>query len=177
MIDQDGYRPNVGMVIVNAEGMVFWGKRLKQRSWQFPQGGIKFGETPEEAMFRELHEEVGLLPEHVQILGRTKNWLHYEVPKRWVRRRDIQFYKGQKQIWFLLKLLGRDHDVKLKASSHPEFDAWRWCHYWVPLDMVISFKRQVYRQALRELAVFLPPACRQNKEGKAPDFEKKVATL
>ncbi|MGE5028272.1 MAG: RNA pyrophosphohydrolase [Betaproteobacteria bacterium] len=155
MIDRDGYRPNVGIILCNAKNEVFWGKRIKEHSWQFPQGGIKAGESPEQAMFRELEEEVGLLPRHVKILGRTKDWMRYDVPQNWVRREWRGSYKGQKQIWFLLRLTGRDSDVSLRASHHPEFDAWRWHHYWVPLESVIEFKREVYRLALNELAGFL----------------------
>ena len=157
MIDRDGYRPNVAIVLCNAKNEVFWGKRIKEHSWQFPQGGIKAGESPEDAMFRELEEETGLKREHVRILGRTKNWLHYSVPNHWVKREWRGTYKGQKQIWYLLKLTGRDHDIRLRASSHPEFDAWRWHDYWVPLDNVIEFKRDVYRQALHQLVRFLEP--------------------
>jgi putative (di)nucleoside polyphosphate hydrolase len=155
MIDRDGYRPNVGIILCNAKNEVFWGKRIKAHSWQSPQGGIKAGESPEQAMFRELEEEVGLRPQHVKILGRTKDWMRYDVPQNWVRREWRGSYKGQKQIWFLLRLTGRDCDVSLRASHHPEFDAWRWHHYWVPLETVIEFKREVYRLALSELAGFL----------------------
>jgi putative (di)nucleoside polyphosphate hydrolase len=155
MIDRDGYRPNVGIIICNAHNKVFWGKRIREHSWQFPQGGIKHGETPEQAMYRELTEEVGLLPQHVRILGRTRDWLRYDVPAHWVKREWRGSYKGQKQIWFLLRLVGRDCDVSLRASSHPEFDAWRWSDYWVPLDGVIEFKREVYKQALNELVTHL----------------------
>jgi len=155
MLDREGYRPNVGIILCNARNQVFWGKRIKEHSWQFPQGGIKRGETPEEAMFRELHEEVGLLPEHVRILGRTRDWLRYEVPTQWIKREWRGSYKGQKQIWFLLRLVGKDSDVSLRASDHPEFDAWRWNDYWVPLDVVIEFKRGVYEQALSELSRFI----------------------
>ncbi len=112
MLDRDGYRPNVGILLLNAHNDVFWGKRVKQHAWQFPQGGIKSGETPEQAMFRELEEEVGLKPEHVRILGRTRHWLRYEVPEKWIRRDWRGTYKGQKQIWYLLRLLGRDCDVQ-----------------------------------------------------------------
>ena len=156
MLDRDGYRPNVGILLLNAQNDVFWGKRVKQHAWQFPQGGIKSGETPEQAMFRELEEEVGLKPEHVRILGRTRHWLRYEVPEKWIRRDWRGTYRGQKQIWYLLRMLGRDCDVKLRASGRPEFDAWRWNDYWVPLDLVIEFKRGVYEMALTELARFLP---------------------
>ncbi len=155
MIDRDGYRPNVGIILCNAKNEVFWGKRIREHSWQFPQGGIDKGESPEQAMFRELYEEVGLQPQHVRILGRTKNWLRYEVPAQWIKREWRSSYKGQKQIWFLLRLTGRDCDVSLRASGHPEFDAWRWSEYWVPLESVIEFKREVYRLALNELATYI----------------------
>ena len=157
MVDKDGYRPNVAIVLCNAKNEVFWGKRIREHSWQFPQGGIKLGESPEDAMFRELEEETGLRREHVKILGRTKGWLHYNVPSHWVKREWRGTYRGQKQIWYLLRLTGRDHDVRLRASSHPEFDAWRWHDYWVPLDSVIEFKRTVYKQALQQLVRFLEP--------------------
>jgi putative (di)nucleoside polyphosphate hydrolase len=155
MLDKEGYRPNVGIVLANARNEVFWGKRVNQHAWQFPQGGIKHGESPVQAMYRELEEEVGLRANHVRILGRTRDWLRYEVPKQWIRRDWRGSYRGQKQIWFLLRLVGRDCDVHLRASGHPEFDAWRWHDYWVPLDAVIEFKRDVYRQALNELRRYL----------------------
>ena len=155
MLDRDGYRPNVGIILANWRNEVFWGKRVNQHSWQFPQGGIQHGETPEKAMFRELEEEIGLKPDHVRILGRTRHWLRYDVPKQWVRRDWRGTYRGQKQIWYLLRLLGRDCDVKLRASGHPEFDAWRWHGYWVPVETVIEFKRAVYNQALAELHRYL----------------------
>jgi len=155
MLDREGYRPNVGIILCNQRNEVFWGKRIREHAWQFPQGGIKHGETPEQAMFRELHEEVGLHPQHVKILGRTRGWLRYEVPSEWLRREWRGHYRGQKQIWFLLRLVGRDCDVHLRANERPEFDAWRWSEYWVPLDSVIEFKRDVYQQALSELARYL----------------------
>ncbi|MGH8708346.1 MAG: RNA pyrophosphohydrolase [Burkholderiales bacterium] len=155
MLDRDGYRPNVGIILANDRDEVFWGKRVHQHAWQFPQGGIKHGETPERAMYRELDEEIGLKADHVRILGRTRHWLRYEVPEKWVRRDWRGTYRGQKQIWYLLRLVGRDCDVSLRASAKPEFDAWRWHDYWVPLEAVIEFKREVYRQALAELHRFL----------------------
>ena len=156
MLDRDGYRPNVAIVIVNPRNQVFWGKRVREHSWQFPQGGIKQGETPEQAMYRELHEEVGLEARHVRVIGRTRDWMRYDVPQHWIRREWRGSYRGQKQIWFLLRLVGRDSDVKLRATDHPEFDAWRWSGYWIPLESVIEFKREVYRLALSELERFLP---------------------
>lgn len=153
MLDEHGYRPNVGIILLNANRQVFWGKRVREHAWQFPQGGIKEGEDPEQAMFRELEEETGLKPHHVEIIGRTRDWLKYDVPERWVRREWRGYYRGQKQIWFLLKMLGQDSDVTLKSDlEKPEFDAWRWHDYWIPLDSVIEFKRGVYRSALDELS-------------------------
>jgi len=163
MLDKDGYRPNVGIILCNWRNEVFWGKRVREHSWQFPQGGIKHGESPVMAMYRELHEETGLLPNHVQILGRTRGWLRYDVPAQWIRRDLRGNYKGQKQIWFLLRLIGRDCDVCLRASTKPEFDAWRWNEYWITLDSVIEFKRDVYHQALTELSRFLERD-RRNKQ-------------
>lgn len=160
MLDREGYRPNVGIVLLNGSNEVFWGKRVGQHSWQFPQGGIQHGESPEEAMYRELHEEVGLLPEHVQIIGRTRDWLRYDVPEEFLRRQTASrmqraSYRGQKQIWFLLRLIGQDSDIQLRATDHPEFDAWRWHPYWIELATVVDFKREVYELALSELARFL----------------------
>ncbi|HWA38260.1 MAG TPA: RNA pyrophosphohydrolase [Burkholderiales bacterium] len=178
MLDRDGYRPNVGIVLANPRNEVFWGKRVNQHAWQFPQGGIKHGETPVQAMYRELEEEIGLRPSHVRVLGRTREWLRYDVPEKWSRSREAAEapaagasgrtpYRGQKQIWFLLRMTGRDCDVRLRASGHPEFDAWRWNEYWVPLDAVIDFKREVYRQALIELRRFLVVDRRARPRGAA----------
>ena len=163
MLDRDGFRPNVGIILLNQKNQVFWGKRIRTHSWQFPQGGIDRGETPEQAMFRELHEEVGLLPNHVRLVARTRDWLRYEVPDRYIRRDARGHYKGQKQIWYLLQLMGHDWDLNLRATNHPEFDAWRWNDYWVPLDVVVEFKRGVYEMALTELARFLPRHEQRNR--------------
>ncbi|MDE0927004.1 MAG: RNA pyrophosphohydrolase [Methylophilaceae bacterium] len=175
MLDSDGFRPNVGIVVCNAQNKVFWGKRIREHAWQFPQGGIDHGESPEVAMYRELMEEVGLRPEHVEILGRTRDWLRYEVPTNWIRREWRSSYRGQKQIWFLLRLVGRDTDVSLRATPHPEFDAWRWSDYWVPLEDVVVFKREVYKMALNELAVYLHNKPK-NAEANQPDVKAKEAS-
>jgi putative (di)nucleoside polyphosphate hydrolase len=155
MLDREGFRPNVGIILLNAQNEVWWGKRVREHSWQFPQGGIKYGETPEQAMYRELEEEIGLRQEHVKIIGRTRDWLRYEVPDHFIKREIRGHYRGQKQIWFLLRMVARDNDVNLRLTDHPEFDAWRWHDYWVPLDVVIEFKRDVYQRALQELSRFL----------------------
>ena len=154
MIDRDGYRPNVAIVLVNSRNQVFWGKRVKEHAWQFPQGGIKPGETPEQAMYRELQEETGLLPQHVRILGRTRDWLHYNVPTHWVKREWRGTYKGQKQIWFLLRLVGRDCDISLRASGHPEFDAWRWVRLAELPSLAVPFKRAIYDELALSFARF-----------------------
>ena len=163
MLDREGFRPNVGIILLNAQNEVWWGKRVREHSWQFPQGGIKYGETPEQAMYRELEEEIGLRAEHVKIVGRTREWLRYDVPEQWIRRELRGNYRGQKQIWFLLRLMGRDSDLNLRATDHPEFDAWRWNDYWVPLDVVVEFKRGVYEMALTELARYLPRHEQRNR--------------
>ncbi|MFC0254320.1 RNA pyrophosphohydrolase [Massilia consociata] len=155
MLDREGFRPNVGIILLNANNEVWWGKRVREHSWQFPQGGIKYGETPEQAMYRELEEEIGLRQEHVKIVGRTRDWLRYEVPDHFIKREIRGHYRGQKQIWFLLRMIARDNDVNLRLTDHPEFDAWRWHDYWVPLDVVIEFKRDVYQRALQELSRFI----------------------
>jgi putative (di)nucleoside polyphosphate hydrolase len=164
MLDRECFRPNVGIILLNQKSQVFWGKRIRTHSWQFPQGGIDRGENPEQAMFRELHEELGLFPHHVQVLARTRDWLRYEVPDRYIRRDARGHYKGQKQIWFLLQLVGHDWDLNLRATDHPEFDAWRWNDYWVPLDVVVEFKRGVYEMALSELSRYVPRVANRGEQ-------------
>lgn len=159
MIDSEGYRPNVGIILCNGQRKLFWGRRVGQNAWQFPQGGIKENETPEEAMFRELEEEVGLLPHHVEIIGCTEEWLRYRLPKRFIRRHCRPVCIGQKQRWFLLRVLCEESDFCLDRSATPEFDHWRWVSYWQPLREVVYFKRRVYTLALRQFAPLLfPPA-------------------
>lgn len=152
MIDSDGFRPNVGIVIANARGQVLWARRIGQDAWQFPQGGIQGPERPEDALFRELYEEVGLQPEHVEVLACTRGWLRYRLPQRLVRRGRAPLCIGQKQKWFLLRMLAEDDAVRVDAAGKPEFDGWRWVSYWYPLRQVVPFKREVYRRAMKELA-------------------------
>ena len=152
MIDSDGYRPNVGIILCNGDGRLFWARRIGQDAWQFPQGGIKIHETPEQALFRELREEIGLREKHVEILGSTQGWLRYKLPRALQRRHEQPVCVGQKQVWFLLRLIGSEDKVKLDIAEKPEFDGWRWVDYWHPLQEVVSFKRTVYERALHELA-------------------------
>ena len=158
MIDEEGFRANVGIILSNGAGRVFWARRLGQNAWQFPQGGIDETESPEEAMFRELREETGLSPEHVAVLGCTSSWLRYRLPKRYVRKNQSPLCIGQKQKWYMLRLLGSESSVDLGAGDKPEFDRWRWVDYWRPAREVIFFKRQVYQRALVELESCLEPA-------------------
>ena len=152
-LDLHGFRPNVGIVISNDLGNVFWARRVGgDNAWQFPQGGVHPNETPEDALYRELYEEVGLTPTSVRILGVTSSWLRYRLPKRLRRYNSSSRFRGQKQKWYLLKLVGDENDISMNCSDKPEFDAWRWVSYWYPLTEIVAFKQEVYRQALRELA-------------------------
>jgi putative (di)nucleoside polyphosphate hydrolase len=155
MIDSKGYRSNVGIILCNARGHVFWAKRARVNSWQFPQGGIENHENPEQAMYRELCEETGLKPEHVKIIGRTRYWLKYRLPEKYIRRNSHPLCIGQKQVWYLLKLVGQEADIILDRHKKPEFDDWQWVEYWEPLKSVVYFKRKVYRKAMMELGAFL----------------------
>jgi putative (di)nucleoside polyphosphate hydrolase len=152
VIDKDGFRHGVGIILVNAKRQLFLAKRIGKPAWQFPQGGIKEDETPEDAMFRELEEEIGLKPEDVQILASTRRWLRYRLPKRLIRHHTKPLCIGQKQKWFLLRMLKEDEHVNLAVTPTPEFDAWAWVSYWYPLTQVVSFKQRVYTLAMKEFA-------------------------
>lgn len=155
LIDKDGYRLNVGIILCNHDQQVLWARRVGQDAWQFPQGGIKPSETPEDALYRELKEEVGLEQNHVKIIATTSNWLRYRLPRRLVRYGSKPLCIGQKQMWFMLRLTGEDSDIKLDLGDKPEFDHWCWVDYWHPLQEVVEFKRNVYQTALKELEPFV----------------------
>lgn len=157
MIDSEGFRANVGIVLSNKEGKLFWARRAGMDAWQFPQGGIRPNEDVEEAMYRELREEIGLLPEHVEIIASTDDWLRYWLPKRFIRQNIEPLCIGQKQIWYLLKLMVDESLVDLGLSKKPEFDNWCWIDYWAPVKQVVDFKQSVYERALKELAPFIFP--------------------
>ncbi len=156
-IDSEGFRANVGIIIANDAGKLLLAGRIHSKGWQFPQGGLLLGENVEQAMFRELHEEIGLSEEDVDVLGVTADWLRYRLPDKYVRRDTEPLCIGQKQRWFMLKLLGRDDKVRLDLGDNPEFDRWRWVDFWRPVNEVIYFKRRVYAQALHELGPCVYP--------------------
>ncbi len=150
-IDRDGFRANVGIVLMHDDGRVFLGRRAGGRGWQFPQGGILRGERAEDALFRELREEIGLGPEAVDVVAETRGWLRYRLPPRYLRRDSLPLCIGQKQRWFLLRARHCDIPVRFDQTAEPEFDQWRWAGYWEPVREVIHFKREVYHRALHEL--------------------------
>ncbi|MGB0712018.1 MAG: RNA pyrophosphohydrolase [Gammaproteobacteria bacterium] len=157
MIDSEGFRANVGIILCNKQGQLFWARRVGQNAWQFPQGGIRQDESVIDALYRELWEETGLHPEHVKIMGCTRNWLRYRLPK-WLQRKNCTpLCIGQKQKWFMLRMVGDEHEVQLDCGEKPEFDRWRWADYCEPLDQVVFFKRRVYARALDELAHLVFP--------------------
>jgi len=151
MIDQDGYRANVGIMLSNDRGELLWARRSGQDGWQFPQGGIQKHETPQQALFRELKEEVGLEPNEVEIVNSTKDWLRYDLPKKLQRPGSKPKCIGQKQIWFLLKLNASEHEIKLDCSERPEFDTWCWIAPHLAAEQVVEFKKNIYRLALTTL--------------------------
>ncbi len=156
MIDKEGFRSNVGIILANNEGRLLWARRVGQTSWQFPQGGIDHGESPEQALYRELQEEIGLQEKDVRVIASTKNWLKYVLPKKYQRSRNNPVCIGQKQKWYLLHLLTEESNINLDSGHQAvEFDHWRWVSYWYPLSNVIDFKRDVYRHALKELSPYL----------------------
>ncbi|MDH5693971.1 MAG: RNA pyrophosphohydrolase [Gammaproteobacteria bacterium] len=150
MIDTNGYRLNVGIVLCNLNGDLLWAKRCGQDAWQFPQGGIRAQETLKEALYRELWEEIGLLPEQVHILAESQTWISYDLPKHLIRSDSKPVCIGQKQRWFLLSFLGDDPQIRLDSFEQPEFDDWRWVDFWHPLNEVVPFKHHVYKTILKE---------------------------
>ena len=156
MIDSEGFRANVGIIVCNDNNQLLWCRRKGTvDAWQFPQGGMGEHETCEQAMYRELHEELGLAASAVQLVACTKSWLRYTLPKRFQRLDQKPLCIGQKQKWFLLRLLADESDIKLDLSPKPEFEQWCWVEPDYPAKHVISFKRNVYKRALNELQHFL----------------------
>ena len=154
-VDPSGYRFNVGIIMLNSDNRVFQAKRLGHDAWQFPQGGVDLHESAQQALFRELKEEIGLDPEDVSVIGATRHWLRYRLPRQYWRFNSKPLVVGQKQRWFLLKMHCSEQKIRLDLSDTPEFDSWRWVDYWAPCEQVIYFKQQVYRQALKELECYI----------------------
>ena len=149
-MNNKSYRKGVGIIIVNSDLQFFLGKRIGADAWQFPQGGIDEGETPEDALYRELYEETGLESDKIEILDKSKRWLVYHIPH--VFQRSKKRYDGAMQKWFLLKITGSDSDVNLNATGHAEFDAWKWGDKKTAIKSVIKFKRKVYESILNEFS-------------------------
>ncbi|PCI36393.1 MAG: RNA pyrophosphohydrolase [Thiotrichales bacterium] len=156
MIDEKGFRLNVAIILCNKENKILLARRLKGNSWQFPQGGVSTGETPTKTMYRELKEEIGLEEADVEIIKISEKWIHYTLPKH-LQRKPVDRVQciGQKQKWFLLRLVGPESHINFHSTNHPEFNAWRWANYWDPIDEVIYFKRNVYRKVLEYFAKYL----------------------
>ncbi len=157
VIDRDGFRVNIGIVLSTDDGRLFLGRRARGRGWQFPQGGVGRGETLEESLYRELQEEIGLGVADVRVLGRTRRWLRYRLPPRFLRRDVLPLCIGQKQHWFLLRLSQTAQAFRFDATASPEFDHWRWVDYWQPIREVIYFKRAVYSEVLHEFGPVVFP--------------------
>ena len=156
-IDAEGFRANVGIILANTDNKLLLGGRVGAKGWQFPQGGMLEGETPEDAMYRELHEEIGLEPDDVDVLGVTRDWLRYRLPDRFVRKHSKPLCIGQKQRWFILRLVSDEDRVRFDRADKPEFDRFRWVPFWRPVNEVIYFKRRVYARALYELGPLVHP--------------------
>lgn len=160
---KNGYRLNVGMVIANQQNRLFWGcRQISREAWQFPQGGVLVGESLREALYREMLEEVGLLKHDVRCLAKTRNWYKYDIPPAY-QRADRAPCIGQRQKWFLLRLVTHDSAINLRASDKPEFETWRWVDYWEAADKVASFKRGIYEAVLAEFAPILGIPARPGK--------------
>lgn len=150
VLDKEGYRACVGIVLTNAERQLFWAKRTSQDAWQFPQGGLHEGESVLQALYRELEEEVGLTQKDVKLLYCSEKWMRYKFPEYLKRSNPNLNFTGQKQKWYLLQLTKSDKNIRLDKHQNPEFEQWRWVNYWYPLRYVIGFKRSVYRRVLKE---------------------------
>lgn len=152
------YRPCVGIMLINKDGLVFVGRRsntTESGGWQMPQGGIDKGEAPEDAARRELLEEVGT--DKAEIIGETRDWLTYDLPAHLVGRIWKGRFRGQRQKWFAMSFLGHDRDIDLDYHTDPEFDAFKWVELATLPDLIIEFKRPVYEALVQEFAPFAKP--------------------
>lgn len=147
------YRPCAGIMLRNAEGLIFVGQRIDNstEAWQMPQGGVDPGEDPLDAAIRELGEEAGVAPHHVDLIARSAGEHLYDLPADMIGRIWGGKYRGQRQHWFLMAFLGSDSDINIQ-TAHPEFRAWRWAHPHELVDLIVPFKRELYANVLAEFA-------------------------
>lgn len=146
------YRPCVGIMLANRQGQVFVGQRIDSKegdAWQMPQGGIDKGESPEEALIRELDEETGIAAHFVDVIARSAHEHLYDLPDELIGKLWGGKYRGQAQRWFLVRFKGEDSDINI-ATAHPEFDAWRWAEADQLVELIVPFKRPVYREVVQE---------------------------
>lgn len=151
------YRPCVGIMLANRSGLVFVGQRIDSKegdAWQMPQGGIDPGEDPATAALRELGEETGIAPHHVDIIARSADELAYDLPDEMIGRIWGGRYRGQSQRWFLARFKGEDSDIDI-ATEHPEFEAWQWVEAERLVDLIVPFKRAIYRRVVEEFRALL----------------------
>jgi putative (di)nucleoside polyphosphate hydrolase len=150
------YRPCAGVMLLNADGHVFVGQRMDSSAdaWQMPQGGIDEGETPEQAALRELTEETGVVADLVEIIARSRGEHVYDLPPHLLGKMWKGAYRGQRQHWFVMRFLGTDADVDI-TTKHQEFRAWRWSPPEQLVEMIVPFKRDLYRAVLDEFAAYL----------------------
>jgi len=155
------YRPCVGIMLINREGLIWVGNRIQMvdtgspLTWQMPQGGIDKGEEPREAAFREMKEEIGT--DKGRIIGETKDWLTYDLPPHLIGLALKGKYRGQKQKWFAMRFTGQDSDIDIAADKHQEFSEWGWVPLDELVDLIVPFKRGVYEQIVAELGAFATP--------------------
>ncbi|SIO04548.1 putative (di)nucleoside polyphosphate hydrolase [Parasphingorhabdus marina DSM 22363] len=149
------YRPCAGVMLANRRGQVFAGQRLDAKdsafpdAWQMPQGGIDPGEDAEMAAVRELEEETGIAPHHIQIIAQCAEEHFYDLPDELMGKIWKGKYRGQRQTWFLMRFTGEDSDVNI-ATDHPEFSAWKWMHPQQLPNLIVPFKRDLYRAIISE---------------------------
>ncbi|NVD43948.1 RNA pyrophosphohydrolase [Qipengyuania atrilutea] len=152
------YRPCVGVMLVNARGEAFVGRRIDNKEgdwWQMPQGGIDEGEDIEAAALRELGEETGVVPRHISIIAKMEEQLRYDLPEELIGKLWKGQYRGQEQVWYLARFTGTDADVDIEAHDPPEFCDWKWIDPEQLPNMIVPFKKRIYRAVLEEFRALI----------------------